>query len=370
MYDIPLIRPYMTEAIKAEVLKVLDSGHLTEGPVTHELEHRIAEYVGSRYGLAVTSCTTGLEIALRALGVGPGDEVIVPDYTYPATADVVAIVGAVPVIVDIEPDTLLISRIAVEKALTPATKVVMPVSIFGNPLDYAWLNELKTKHGFSIIEDAACSLGAEWKGRRVGSFADISVFSMHPRKFITTGEGGLITTDRADLANWMNTYKRFGISDQGAERGGVNFARIGTNYKLSNVLAAIGLGQMRHIDMLLEERRALAACYLKLIADDAAISPPAVTPEGLHSWQTFYVFVKNRDRVMRALREEGIEAQIGTYSLHMHPAFQDGRSRLCGDMRESKRAYEETLALPMYHGMTRPEQQRVISALKGAIRDA
>ena len=365
---IPLIKPYLTDAVKKAVCDVLDSGHWTEGPVTRALEQAIAEYVECSYALAVTSCTTGMEIALRALGVGPGDEVIVPDYTYPATADVVAIVGATPVIVDIEPGTLLISRDATAKALGPKTKAVMPVSIFGNPVDYSWLNELKTKHGFAIVEDTACSLGAEWQGRRVGAFADISVFSMHPRKFITTGEGGIITTDRADLAEWMNSYKRFGIGDQSAERGGIRFARIGTNYKLSDVLAAIGLGQMRHIAMLLEERRAFAANYLELIAEDPAISPPVVTPGGVHSWQTFYVFVKNRDHIMRILRDQGIEAQIGTYSLHMHPAFQDGRSRLCGDMRESKRAYEETLALPMYHGMTRAEQQEVIAALQGAMR--
>jgi len=363
MNAIPLIKPYMTEAVKARVAAVLDSGYLTEGPVTRELEKLMADYTYSEHALAVTSCTTGMELALRAMGIGPGDEVIVPDYTYPATAGVVCIVGATPVIVDVDADTLLINKQAAEAAITPKTRAIIPVSLFGNPLDYAWLQQLKERHGLLVLEDAACSLGTEWNGAMVGSLADISVFSLHPRKFITTGEGGMVTTNNDAWAEWMESYKHFGIDNTNADREGIHFGRIGTNYKLSNVQAAIGLGQMQDVDMLLAERRALADRYIDLLRGNAGIGLPVVTPRGNHSWQTFCVSVSNRDAVMQKMRAQGIEVQIGTYSMHMHKAFQGPECRLCGPFAGSTKAYEKTLALPLYHGMTEKEQEYVVKNL-------
>jgi len=369
MNSIPLIKPYMTEAIKARVLDVLDSGYLTEGPVTRELESVMAAYTGSKHALAVTSCTTGMEIALRAMGIGPGDEVIVPDYTYPATAAVVCIVGATPVIVDVDADTLLINHQAAEAAITPKTRAIIPVSLFGNPLDYTWLQQLKEKHGLLILEDAACSLGTEWNGRRVGSLADISVFSLHPRKFITTGEGGIVTTDNDAWAEWMESYKHFGIDNTDASREGIHFGRIGTNYKLSNVQAAIGLGQMQDVDMLLAERRRLADTYLQLLQGHEKIGLPVTTAHGKHAWQTFSVSIPRRDEVMRNMRTQGIEVQIGTYSMHMHTAFQGPECRLRGPFGGSVKAFERTLALPLFRGMTPEEQKTVVTVLAGAVQN-
>ncbi len=237
MTPIPLTRPYITDEVKAKVCAVLDSGYLTEGPVTAEFEAAVRRYVGCAHALAVTSCTTGLELALRALLIGPGDEVIVPDYTYPATADAVAIVGATPVIVDVSPDTMLIDYHRVEAAMSARTRAVLPVSGFGNPLDYDRLEAIKKRHGVYLVEDAACSIGAEFKGRKVGSLADISVFSFHPRKFITTGEGGMVTTDNPVWAEWMVSYKHFGMTAD-ASRRLTRFGRIGSNYKMSNILAS------------------------------------------------------------------------------------------------------------------------------------
>jgi dTDP-4-amino-4,6-dideoxygalactose transaminase len=364
MSRIPLIKPYMTDAIKARVMAVLDSGHLTEGPVTHELENIFARYVGTAHAIAVTSCTTGLELALRAVGIGPGDEVIVPDYTYPATAGAVAMVGGTPVIVDIEPNTLLISREAAEAAVTPRTRAIVPVSLFGNPLDYDWLNAFRQRHGLTIIEDAACSVGASRQGRMVGSFADISVFSLHPRKFITTGEGGMITTDNVVWASWMQSFKHFGMAVTDSARESVVFERMGSNYKLSSVQAAIGLGQMQDVGMLLAERRRLAARYDELLAHVPGVTLPVTTAGGEHSWQTYTVGVPNRDAVMRTMRADGIEVQIGTYALHRHPAFTTGACRLAGAYPGSDAAFERTLALPIYHGLTDEEQLAVVQALK------
>lgn len=363
MPKIPLIKPYITQEIKDRVCEVLDSGYLTEGPVTKELESAFKDYVGSGYAIAVTSCTTGLEIALRALGVGPGDEVIVPDYTYPATADVVAILGATAVIVDVASDTMLIDYDAAEEAITSRTKVIIPVSIFGNPLDYDRLNAIKAKHSVHIIEDAACAIGAEYKGDKAGRLGDMSVFSLHPRKFITTGEGGIVTTDNPEWAAWMDSYKHFGIVSGGSREGTV-FERIGTNYKLSNILASIGLVQMNQIDELLDRRIQFAQRYSKLLDGNNKITIPVTTAGGKHSYQSFCVFVENRDAVIARMKEDGIEVQIGTYAIHMHPAFAGHDGIVHHGAKDGSRyAYDHCLTLPLYHELTEADQDFIVDRL-------
>lgn len=363
MNKIPLIRPYIDQDIKNRVLAVLESGMLTEGEVTRAFEEAVRSFIGCRRALAVTSCTTGLEMALRALEVGPGDEVIVPDYTYPATADAVAIVGATVVIVDVDQETMLIDYDAVERAVTPRTKAVIPVSLFGNPLDYDRLLKIREDHGLSIVEDAACSLGAAWRGGKVGTFSDITVFSLHPRKFITTGEGGIIATDNQAWADWMESYKHFGIGVQDS-RLTTSFERIGANYKLSNLLAAVGLGQMVKIDELLDRRLALAQRYREKLGGVNGIKFSRTTEGGTHSCQSFCVLIRNRNRVLDTLRGMGIEVQIGTYSLHMHAAFQSSEyCRISGTLEGSTHAFRHCLTLPLYHDMTEDEQDRVVSEL-------
>ena len=361
---IPLIKPYITEEIKHSVLEVLDSGYLTEGDVTHKFERRFSEYIGSEFAIAVTSCTTGLEIALRALGISQGDEVIVPDYTYPATASVVSIVGAHCVLVDVDPDNMLIDYDAIEKAITPQTKAIIPVSLFGNPLDYTRLQQIKEKYKLFIIEDAACSIGAEYCGKKVGTFADITVFSFHPRKFITTGEGGMITTDCPKLADWMNSYKHFGMSIDQSNREGIRFDIIGTNYKLSNLLSAIGLGQMNHVDELLDKRKALAVRYNTLLSNIGEIGLPTTTFGGSHSFQSYCILTPKRDYILKTLRSHGIEVQIGTYSLHMHPAYQNKQFfTIFGEMKGSTASFNRCLTLPLFHDLTESEQDYIIKKL-------
>jgi perosamine synthetase len=361
---IPLIRPFINESVKKRVCEVLDSGFLTEGPVTGELEGMFREYVECAHAIAVTSCTTGLELALRALNVGPGDEVIVPDYTYPATADAVAIVGATVVLVDVSRDTMLIDYDKLEQAVSERTKAVIPVSLFGNPLDYDRLNEIKKVYGISIIEDSACSIGASYRGVKVGNLADISVFSLHPRKFITTGEGGIITTSNPGWAEWMLSYKHFGMR-RNDSRSDIIFERIGSNYKMSDVLAAIALEQMRVIDQLLFRRRELAENYKSLLSGLKEISIPECTRGGNHSFQSFCIYVRQRDQVMKKMREAGIEVQIGTYALHMHPAFASARGgEISGSLSGSNFAYSHCLALPLYHDLTPKMQAYIATELK------
>ena len=362
---IPLIKPYIPESVKDKISSILDSGYLTEGPTTKEFEEKVKDYIGCKHAIALTSCTTGLEVALRALNIGVGDEVIVPDYTYPATAAVAPIVGAKSVIVDIDKDTMNIDYDKLETAITNKTKAIIPVSLFGNPLDYNKLNAIKEKYNLYIIEDAACSIGAKYNGIKVGNFADITVFSCHPRKFITTGEGGIIATNNTEWANWMNSYKHFGMNMTPSDRGSIEFEMIGTNYKLSNILAAIGLSQMEIIDALLAKRQKLAGVYIELLEKVKNIGIPKVTTGGIHSYQTFSIFVKNRDEIMKKMRSIGIEAQIGTYSLHMHKAFKNNNDniRLHKNFEHSKYAFNHCLALPMYHDMTNEEQQIVVKEL-------
>lgn len=363
MNRIPLIKPYLPDKVKDRVLQVLDSGFLTEGPVARELEEAFRSYIGCGRAVAFSSCTTGLETALRVLGVGPGDEVIVPDYTYPATAAVAAIVGATAVIVDVDPQTMLVDYEAARQAITDKTRAIIPVSIFGNPLDYDQLDELRREAGVWIVEDAACSIGATYKGEPVGRQADISVFSLHPRKFITTGEGGMAVTNSDELAEAMISYKHFGMGAP-KPRAAVRFERMGTNYKLSDILAAVGVAQMEMIKELLDRRISLAEKYKELLKDHSCISIPGTTRGGKHSYQSFCIFVDNRDEVMGILRDEGIEVQIGTYALHMHEAFAPGPNcRIEGEMKGSREAFERCLTLPLYHEMTLEDQERVVSRL-------
>jgi perosamine synthetase len=366
-YAIPLIKPYITERVKAKVCDVLDSGHLTEGPVTREFEKTFETYIGCRHAIAVTSCTTGLEMALRALKIGPGDEVIAPDYTYPATANVVAIVGAKIVLVDIDPQSMLIDYDAIEDAMTERTKAVIPVSLFGNPLNYTRLAKIKNRYGVFIIEDAACAIGAEYKGDKVGIQADFSIFSLHPRKFITTGEGGMITTNDGKSADWMLSYKHFGMGVHNS-RVTTTFERTGTNYKMSDLLAAVGLVQMQDVEYLLKRRRDRAQTYIELLHDLPDVSLPTTTSNGIHSYQSFCIFVENRDEILRRMRELGVEVQIGSYALHTHPAFKpSAHCEIYGDMRSSNYAFAHCLALPLYHDMTIEEQKIVVSTLKNFV---
>ena len=367
MKKIPLIKPYITQEVKDKVCEVLDSGYLTEGPVTCEFEEKFRDYIGCRHALAVTSCTTGLEMALRVLRVGPGDEVIIPDYTYPATADVIAIVGAKIVIVDVSKDTMLIDYDEIEQAITGRTRAIIPVSGFGNPLDYDRLARIKKKYGLYIVEDAACSIGAEYKGVKVGNQADIAVFSMHPRKFITTGEGGMITTANPEWADWMISYKHFGVGVQ-ESRLTASFDRIGSNYKMSNILAAVGLVQMQHIEELLDRRLKLSQNYIDLLKDNEEVVIPETTVNGKHSRQSFCIYIRNRDEVIRKMRDMGVEVQIGTYALHMHPAFAPSSyCKISGELPGSTYAFEHCLTLPLYHELTLEDQEYVVEQLQKAM---
>jgi len=360
-----LIEPVVGKEEIRNVSKVLRSGWLTEGPRTEELEERIKQYVSVNYAVAATSCTTAIELALRALEIGPGDEVVVPDFTHPATGNMVRWVGAAPVLVDVEPFSYNIDFKEIEKAITKKTRCILPVSWGGNPLDIRLLNEMKEKHDLPIVEDAACSLGAEYDGKKTGKMADITCLSFHPRKIITSGEGGMAVTDDPAYAKRMGRLKKFGMETVDGE---IKFTGAGTNYKLSDVLAAIGVAQMDKIDAIIRRRIELAKYYTDLLAEVGSVRPPEKKKGAKHTYQTYAVYIEKdgvRDKIIEDLRKEGIETQIGTYALHLQPSYR--RARKVGKLERAEKLYRNLLALPMCHWMTESDQEYVVSELRKSI---
>jgi dTDP-4-amino-4,6-dideoxygalactose transaminase len=360
-----LTKPVVGEEEIEIVREVLKSGWLAEGSMTREFEKRVAEFTGAKYAVATTSCTTAMELALRAAHIGPGDEVIVPDFTYPATADVVSWVGANPVLVDVDISSYNVNPAEVEKAISEKTRCIIPVSWGGNPIDMEALDALKQKHDLLIIEDAACSLGSEFAGRRTGAMADITCFSFHARKVITTGEGGMITTNNEEFCNEIRSLKRFGLEPKGK---GEEFVRIGTNYKLNDILGAIGIKQMEKIDNIIERRIELANNYNKLLKETDFVRTPAKHERAKHVYQTYAVYLEIkgiRDRIIRDLSKENIETQIGTYALHLQKAF--SKSRRIGRLSVATKLYRNLLTLPMCHSMTLADQERVAKQIERTI---
>jgi len=327
---------------------VLESGQLTMGPKVAEFESLLAALAGTSDAIAVSSGTAALHVAVLALGIGPGDEVLVPAYTFPATANVVALVGATPVLVDVDPVTMNMDAEDAARRVTPKTKAVLAVHLFGRP---ARLEELPD--GVPIIEDAAGALGASRGGRPCGSLGALACFSFHPRKIVTTGEGGAVTTDDDALAEASRSLRHHGWSPSGEY---VDMPAPAFNYRLSDVLCALGIPQLRRFDELYAAYDRIAAGYTERLSGIA--TTPTTDPGDRHGWQAYVVQVDDRDRVMAGLRAQGIQCQIGTYALHRLGAY-----RAQGSFPGADWAFERALALPLHAGLTESELDRVAEAL-------
>ena len=363
--NLKLIEPVVGEEELQAIQKVLESGWLTEGPVTREFEKRLGQFTGAKNAIAVTNCTIAMEIALRALQIERGDEVIVPDFTHPATADAVSWVGADPVLVDVGMSSYNVDMDKVEKAITKKTKCLIAVSWGGNPLDFRLLDKLKEEHGLYIIEDAACSLGSEFAGKKTGTMADMTCFSFHPRKIITTGEGGMITTNDDELAERIRSLKKFGMKSTGEKD---EFVKIGNNYKFSDILGAIGVAQMNKIDKIIERRIELAGNYTRLLEDFDFIQPPKKDENAKHVYQTYAIYLEIdgiRDKIIQDLKKESIETQIGTYALHLQKAFENVKA--IGNLQTAEKLYRNLLTLPMCHSMSLEAQELVVREISKSI---
>ncbi len=354
----------------AAVAEVLASGFLTQGPRAAELERLVARRVGAASAFATSSATTGLHLALHALGVGPGDEVVIPDFSFPATANVVVQQGAVPVFVDIDPATFNLDPSLLEAAITERTRAIMPVHAFGLAADMDAITAIAASRGLPVVEDAACALGAEYHGREAGSLGTAGVFSFHPRKIITTGEGGMVTTSDAALAERIAVLR-----SHGAVRGShfMSFVDAGYNYRLSDVHAAIGLAQWGRLEHILERRRALAAAYDGILADvDGVVTP--TQPEGLrHTYQSYVIMLDtdiDRDRVIDEMRARDVETTLGTYSMHLQPYFRERFGIADEELPAATRAHRSALTLPLYPQLEQAELELVAEALRASIAAA
>jgi dTDP-4-amino-4,6-dideoxygalactose transaminase len=352
---IRLAFPDLGEEELAEIASVLESGQLTMGPKVAEFEDALARACGVGHAVAVSSGTAALHLAVLALGIGPGDEVIVPAYTFPATANVVALAGARPVLVDVDPDTMNALPEGVYEAVTPRTKAVLAVHLFGRPLDWEALQSA-VPPDVALLEDAAGALGARWQGMPCGGLGLLGCLSFHPRKIVTTGEGGAVTSSDDGIADAIRRMRHHGIEPDGA----FEIVSPGTNYRLSDVLCALGLPQLHRLGELLRLRETLAAGYTERLA--GVVETPSAAEGDRHGWQAYVVRVDRRDEVLAALRERGIEAQIGTYALHRLRAYHEQ-----GPFPGADRAYERALALPFHTRLTDDDLDRVAENLTSIV---
>jgi perosamine synthetase len=350
--DVRLARPDVGDEELAEVAAVLESGQLTMGPKVAELEAELARACAVEHAVAVSSGTAALHLAVLALGIGPGDEVIVPAYTFPATANVVALAGAEPVLVDVDPETFNLDPAQVK--VTPRTKAIVPVHLFGRPARLEKLPDV------TLLEDAAGALGAQRQGRPCGGLGAAGCLSFHPRKIVTTGEGGAVTTSDADLAERVRSYRHHGWSpsDRYDDMPGGAF-----NYRLADILCAIGTPQVRRLEDLLSARERVAAGYAERLAA-LPVRLPTADDGDRHGWQAYVIRLDRRDEAMAALRAQGIQCQIGTYALHRLSAYHDQ-----GAFPGADRCFEQALALPLHTGLTDSELDRVAEALTAVVSE-
>jgi perosamine synthetase len=345
---IRLAWPALGEEELAAVAEVLESGQLTMGPKVAEFEEELARACEVEHAVAVSSGTAALHLAVLALGIGPGDEVIVPAYTFPATANVVALAGARPVLVDVDPETMNMRPEAVADAVTERTRAVLVVHLFGRPARWEEI-EAAVPDRVVFVEDAAGALGARRAGRACGGLGRLGCLSFHPRKIVTTGEGGAVTSNDSDLAETIRTMRHHGWRD-------ADMPVPGLNYRLPDILCALGVTQVRRLESLLEERERLAAAYRERL--EGRVELPSADEGDRHGWQAYIVRIDRRDEALTALRNAGIEAQIGTYALHRLAAYRDQ-----GPFPGADAAYERALALPFHSRLTEEGMDRVAGAL-------
>lgn len=356
-------RPVLGDAELHEIASVLESGNLTQGAKAVQFERLVAERIGVEYAFAMSSCSTGLHMALICLGIGPGDEVIIPDFTFPATGNVVVECGATPVLADIDLATYCIDPAEVAARITPRTRAVMPVHAFGLCADMDAIRGICDPLGIPVIEDAACALGARFQERWAGSLGEAGVFSFHPRKIITTGEGGMLTTNNPDMASRISVLRT-----HGAVRGPLflQFDDFGFNYRLSDIHAAVGVAQMARLETILLARRDLAAQYDEALGGHSLLSTPIVPFGQTHTYQSYVVLLEeslDRDAAIEGLRARGIETTLGTYSLNSQPSFRQLSGVGAADVPRSLSAFNRALTLPLHPGMSRADVEVVAREL-------
>jgi dTDP-4-amino-4,6-dideoxygalactose transaminase len=371
---IPVMRPWLDDDEVAAAAAAIASGWIAQGPRVAEFEAAFAESIGARHAIALSSCTTALHLALVTAGIGPGDEVIVPSLSFIATANAVRYVGARPVFADVEEATQNLVPETVAPHLTDRARAVILVDQAGVPTDLDSMRALCEPRGVSVIEDAACGAGATYRGRPVGATAALAAFSFHPRKLLTTGEGGMIVTPDAEVAARLRRLREHGMDVSAVQRHASRqpvierYLETGFNYRMTDIQAAIGLVQLRKLDRMVARRRVLAARYQYLlgdISDLATIRDPAY---GTTNYQGFWIvlppgFPVSRNELLRMLAEAGVSARRGVMAAHLEPAYSDEPSSY---LPVTERLTASSVTLPLFHEMTEEQQDSVVSVIHAA----
>jgi dTDP-4-amino-4,6-dideoxygalactose transaminase len=373
---IPVMRPLLGEEEAAAAAEAVRSGWVAQGPRVARFEQEFARYVGATHGVAVSSCTTGLHLLLHLLGIGPGDEVVVPSFSFIATANAVRYCGGTPVFADVDETTGNLSPATVEPVITARTRAVLAVHQGGVPADIEALRAVCAPSGVPVLEDAACAAGSTYRGRPVGAGALLAAWSFHPRKLLTTGEGGMVTTDAADWAARLRRLREHGMNVSAADRHGSgrvvleSYEEVAFNYRMTDIQAAVGLVQLTRLDGLVARRRELAARYTTLLADVPGLRCVGDPPWGTTNFQSFWVLLPedcavDRNELLGLLASSGISARRGIMASHREPAYADEPLRVALPVTE--RLTDRSLILPLFHELTHADQDRVVDVLRGAM---
>ena len=373
---LPVALPWIGEREKQLVLESLESGWITTGPKTQLLAEGLAAIAGAKHAVVVNSATGALHLALEALALGPGDEVITSAYTFVATVNVIEHVRATTVLVDVEPDTLNLDPAAVEAAITPRTKAILTVDYGGHPCEYDRLQAIADRHGLVIVDDAAHALGASYRGRPVGTLARVTAFSFYATKNLSTGEGGAAVTDDEALADRIRLLILHGMSRDAWKRysdtGSWYYEVVapGWKYNLSDVLAAIGVGQLERFDEFQQRRRELVTRMAEGLAGVPEVRVPVARPEVVHAWHLFPIALElerltiDRARFVKELRAENIGTSVHFIPIHFHPHFRDSLGLGEGAFPVAENAYRRAITLPLFPRMTDRDADDVVEAVR------
>jgi dTDP-4-amino-4,6-dideoxygalactose transaminase len=378
---IPVARPWLDEQDAEAARRAILSGWVTQGPEVAAFEHEFATAVGAPYACAVSSCTTALHLALLAVGVGPGDEVITVSHSFIATANSVRYCNAMPVFVDVTADTFNIDPSLIEPATSDRTKAILVVHQLGMPCELQPILAVAKRHGIPVIEDAACAIGSEllWDGRweRIGKpHGDIACFSFHPRKLLSTGDGGMLTTRSETLDATFRLLRQHGMTVPDTVRHSSShvvfeeYAVPAYNYRMTDIQAAIGRQQLKRLPAIVERRRALAAAYAESLRGIPGVTPATEPAWARTNWQSYSVRLEpplNQRRVMQRMLDEGISTRRGVMNAHREPAYPAGSWRAAGPLTRGEQAQDTVIVLPLYHQMTDEDQRRVVASLRHAV---
>ncbi len=395
MPRIPIAKPWMDEREVEAATRPILSGWITQGPEVNSFEREFAAFVGSKYACAVANCTAALHLALRAVGVGPGDEVITVSHSFVATSNSVRYTGALPVFVDIDPDTFNMDPAMLERVITEKTRAILCVHQMGMPCDLKAVIDIAHERRVPVVEDAACAVGSEilWNGvwEKIGKpHGDIACFSFHPRKLLTTGDGGMLTTSNPEFDQKFRRWRQHSMSVPDTVRHGAeevifeSYSELGYNYRLTDIQAAIGREQIKRLPEIVKHRRFLAERYQQLLANIPGLRPPQDPAWARSNWQSYCVRLPsgcNQREVMQSMLEQGVATRRGVMCAHREPAYALERwscglgpgacgcpQGTCARLEESEHAQDQTIVLPMFHQMTDAEQDTVVGALDSAIR--